>query len=155
MKDVPNKLRTNPLWKDTYELVEYIYGKIDEIIDNFPDEKWTTAAKLRNSANDSLFYIAQSIGNIATDGAEYDWSNARKSLFALQTMYIFAGKQKFVQLDPEIIVKIDELLKKIDSGTETSKKEAERKTKKELEPWLEKYHLWKEMQDDKAKPGER
>lgn len=39
----------------TSELVEYDYGKIDELIDNFPDEKWATAPKLRNSANDSLF----------------------------------------------------------------------------------------------------
>lgn len=154
MKEVPNKLRTNPLWKDAYALVEYIYGKIDEIVDNFPDEKWTTISKLRNSANDSLFYIAQSIGNAATDGAEYDWSNARKSLFALQTMYIFAGKQKFLKLDPDIVIRIDRLLEKIDAGFEISKREVERKTKKELEPWLEKYRLWKEMQDDNPRLGE-
>ncbi|HSW80039.1 MAG TPA: four helix bundle protein [Candidatus Saccharimonadales bacterium] len=153
MKGVPNKLRANPLWKDTYELVVYIYDKIDEILDNFPDEKWTTAIKLRNSANDSLFYVAQSVGNTIAEGAEYDWGNARKSLFALQTMYVFAGKRKFIQLDPEVVVKIDELLEKIDTGIETSKKEADNKTKKELEPWLEKYRLWKEMQKDNPKLG--
>lgn len=147
MKDVPSKLRLNPLWQDVYELVVHIYGKIDEIMDNFPDEKWTTASKLRNSANDSLFYIAQSIGNTSIEAAEYDWSNSRKSIFALQTMYIFAGKQKFLELDPDIVVRIDKILEKIDSSIEASKKEVERKNKKELEPWLEKYRLWKEMQN--------
>jgi len=145
--NLPNKLRTNPLWKGTYELVEFIYGKIDEIIDNFPDEKWATATKLRNSANDSLFYVAQCVSGSSSDGAEYDWSNARRSLFSLQTMYLFAGKQKFLELDPEVVVKIDELLQKVDEGIKSSKKEAESNAKKELEPWLEKYKLWQKMQD--------
>ncbi len=146
MKDIPNELRKNSLWKGTYELVVHIYGKVEEIIDNFPDEKWTTATKLRNSANDSLFYVAQSIGNSTIDGADYDWSNARKNLFSLQTMYIFAGKQKFLELDPEIVVKIDKLLNEVDASIAISKKEAENKTRKELKSWLEKYRLWKEMQ---------
>ena len=147
MKDVPHTLRTHPLWKGTYELIEFMYGRIDEIIENFPNEKWATATKLRSSANDSLFYVAQCVSGTSSDGAEYDWSNARKSLFSLQTMYVFAGKQKFLELDPEIVVKIDELIQMVDTGIKTSRKEAEDKSKKELEPWLEKYRLWQQMQD--------
>jgi hypothetical protein len=43
------------LWQDVYKLVERIYSKIDDLIANFPTEERTTASKLRNSANDSLF----------------------------------------------------------------------------------------------------
>ena len=68
-------------------------------------------------------------------------------------MYIFACKQKFLELDPEIVVKIDKLLKEINANIATVKKEAENKAKKELEPWLEKYSLWKEMQGDDPKSG--
>lgn len=149
MKDMPNKQRSDPLWKDVLALAEHIYSAANEIIDNFPDEKWNTANKLRNAANDSLFYVAQATGNTAMEGAEYDWNSARKNLFALQTMYIFAGKQKFLDLDPDIIIKIDKLLAKVDESIAVSKKAADLKDKKALKPWLEKYRLWQEMQDGK------
>ncbi len=108
-----NELRSNPIWKDTYEIVEHIYSKIDDLITNFPDEQWNIASKLRNAASDSLFCVSQAVGN-APEMSEYDWNNARKNIFSLQSMYIFATKQKFIELEPEIIVKLDKLLKEIE-----------------------------------------
>lgn len=147
MSSISSKIRDDVVWKDVYALVEHIYGKIEELIANFPDEQWATASKLRNSANDSLFYISQAIGSAAPEINQYDWNNARKNLFSLQSMYTFAAKQKFLELEPEIIVKIDGLLEEINKKIAITKKEAQKKNKEELEPWLEKYRLWQKMQD--------
>jgi site-specific recombinase XerD len=139
------KLTENPLWKAANVLAEYMYSKLDDF-EQFPDEKWNTERKIRNAANDVIFFIAQAAGNALPDAAEYDWNNARKNLFALRTMYTFAHKQKFVTVDPDIIVKIDGLLANIDNEIGNTKREIEKKSKEDIKPWLEKYQLWKEMQ---------
>lgn len=145
MTDTPAKLRENALWKETYAIAAFMYGKIDELVENHPDEKWVMASKFRTAASDSMFYMAQSIGTAVDDANGYDWSNARRSLFALQTMYIFATKQKLLELEPSIVVRIDALIAAIDLQIAKNKKDAEAATKKDMEPWLEKYRLWREM----------
>lgn len=122
-----------------------MYDVIDEVIKNFPDEEWHTANKLRNAANDSLFYASLAIGNSEAEASKYDYNAARKNLFALQAMYIFATKQKFTKLDPEIVVLLDDILAKVDKRIEASEKRSKEKEKAELEPWLEKYRLWQKM----------
>lgn len=139
------KLTENHLWKEANAIAEYMYGRLEEF-EQTPDEKWNTERKIRNAANDTLFFIAQAVGNFMPDAAEYDWNNARKNLFALRTMYTFAHKQKFIVLNPEIVVKIDKLLADIDTEITAAKDEITKKTKKDMEPWLEKYRLWKEME---------
>lgn len=146
MKNIPKKIRDDVLWQDVYKLVEHIYDKVDDLIANFPTEKWATATKLRNSANDSLFYVSQAVGSAAPEADRYDLINARKNLFTLQSMYIFASKQKFLDLEPELIVKIDNILAEVDKRIADSEEETKKKTKAELEPWLEKYRLWQKMQ---------
>ena len=140
------KLTESSLWKEANAIAEYMYGRLEEF-EQTPDEKWNTERKIRNAANDVVFFIAQAVGNFLPDAAEYDWNNARKNLFALRTMYTFAHKQKFISLDPEIVVKIDQLLADIDTEITAAKKEIAKKTEKDMQPWLEKYRLWKEMQD--------
>jgi len=147
MKNNPTKIREDALWQDVYKLVRHIYDKIDELIANFPMEEWVTASKLRNSAIDSLFYTSQAVGSVSPETRLYDWSNARKNLFSLQSMYTFATRQKFLEMEPEIIVKIDTMLEEIDIKLAASKKEAKKKNDEEIEPWLEKYRLWQKMQD--------
>lgn len=146
MKDIPTKLREDKLWREVSEIVQHIYIKINEIVDNFPDEKWATASKLRITANDSLFYASQAIGNVSLETSLYDWTNFRKNIFSLQSMYLFAAKQKFTELDPEVIVKIDKIILKIEAKIAESKKEVQNKNKEELEPWLEKYRIWQKLQ---------
>ncbi len=146
MNDIPKKLRSDELWQDIYKLVEHVYSKISDLIADYPDEQWATASKLRNSANDSLFYASQAIGNASPEAGLHDWSITRKNLFSLQSMYTFAAKQKFFELEPEIIVKIDGLLEEIDKKISQSKKAAEKRDKEELELWLEKYRIWQELQ---------
>lgn len=140
------KLTENHLWKEANSIAEYMYGRLEEF-EHTPDEKWSTERKIRIATNDVIFFIAQAVGNFMPDAAEYDWNNARKNLFALRTMYTFAHKQKFIALNPEIVVKIDELLANIDIQIAATKKEIAKKTENDMKPWLEKYRLWKEMKD--------
>jgi hypothetical protein len=149
MKSVPHKIRDDKLWKDVYTLVEGAYAKIDDLIAGFPDEQWTTAAKLRNAASDSLFYVSLATGSAAPETGQYDWSNARKNLFALQAMYTFAAKQKFFELEPEVVVKIDSLLEQIDKKLHESKAQWDKRNQEELEPWLEKYRIWQKISEVK------
>lgn len=145
MKPKSLYLRNDPLWKEVYALADYMYKKHEELIDNFPDEKWATGGKLHDSANDSMFYVSQAIGVSVPGASEYEWSHARKSLFALQSMYIFACKQKFLELEPSTVVRIDKLIQEIDERIVITKKEIKERSDADLEPWLEKYRLWKEI----------
>jgi len=139
------KLTESALWKEANAIAEYMYGRLEDF-EQTPDEKWNTERKIRNAANDTIFFVAQAVGNFLPDAAEYDWNNARKNLFALRTMYVFAHKQKFISLNPEIVVKIDALLASIDGEIATVQKEIVKKAEKDMKPWLEKYRLWKDME---------
>lgn len=131
--------------KTANELADYIYGKFHE----FPEEeKWVTVNKLRNAANELMFYVAQAAGNIAPTGAEYEWSNAHKNANALRTSYLFATKQEYIDLDPEIIVKIDDLMRCIKEQSKEAAKLAEAANNKELEHWRKKYKIWKAIHDE-------
>lgn len=146
MSDMPEKVRNDSLWRDVYVLAETVYGLLDDLIEEHPEEQWATASKLRHAANDSLFYVSQSVGSATIEDALYEWNSARKNLFALQSMYTLAGKQKYIELDPNVIVTIDNILESIDSRMEDSKKAQAKKEKEDLEPWLEKYRLWQKIQ---------
>jgi len=137
MSKKDSNLRDNPIWKDTFKLTEYIYEVNQEIIDNDPEEKWGSASKLRYAADDALFYVAQAVGGIP-EYADYDWSNAKKHLFTLQTLYLFSHKQKLFDLDPEIVMLLDELILTTAKEIEKSKKAAEEKSQKDIEKAIEK-----------------
>lgn len=143
---MPLKIRSDKLWQDVYRLVEHMYDIVYSLIDEHPDEQWTTASRLRSAANDSLFYVSQAVGSAKIDAAQYDWNSARKSLFSLQSMYTFAAKQTFFKLEPELVIEIDAMLDLIDYKIKEGKKEEISQSKKELEPWLEKYRIWQDLQ---------
>lgn len=147
MENIPSRVRNDKLWRDIYAVVEFMYEMIDRIIEDHPNEQWATASKLRNSANDSLFYASQAIGSASQEAVEYEWNSARKNLFSLQTMYTFAAKQKFIELEPDVIVKIDNLLTSVDKKISASKEAVKKKNEEDLKPWLEKYQLWQKIQE--------
>lgn len=60
-------------------------------------------------------------------------------------MYIFASKEQMVELDPELVVRIDKLVGNIDTEQEAGQKEILHKTEEELKPWLEKYRIWQKI----------
>jgi hypothetical protein len=141
-KPKPTKLEDIQIWKNACELGEFMYS----VLENFPEEeKWATVSKLRNSANDLIFYVGQAVGDGSISASRNDWNNARRHASGMKTMYRFAGRQKFVTLDPEIMVKIDRLIEEIDENLEIAKDQFDLEAKADLKPWLEKYRIWKEM----------
>jgi len=154
MRNNNSHLRDTPLLKEATEVTEYMYDVVLNQFGDFSEEKFNTESKIRRAANDVMFYVAQAVGSTTKDATEYDWSNARKNLLSLQSMYIFASK-RFIEIEPSVVTRIDKLIKQVDQEIKKTKQEISDKTKKDLEPWLEKYKLWKEMSEEKPKSSKK
>ncbi len=141
-KTTPKKLEDEPLWKETNALAELLYTKLD----SFPsDEKWYSASKLRYAIVDLVFTLSQALGSGSLVGSEYEWRAARKHASSMKAMYRFAGRNKFIDLDPSVMVRMDDLIKSIDLNINDAQKATKETEKRDMEPWLEKYRIWKEI----------
>ncbi len=136
-------LENNTLWQQANEIAEYMYS----IVDKLPaEENWNTKSKLRIASGDLIFDLAQALGGAANPAAaKYAWVSARKQLFALKTMYRFSYKQHYVDMDPDVMVKIEKLVDETDEQIERCGKQAEKETEAQVKSWLKKYEVWKEM----------
>lgn len=135
-------LEEEPLWKESCDIAEVVYGLLGEIPD---EEKYNTTSKLRSSANDLIYYVSMAVGNTSQLNREYDWSNARRFASALKTMYRFSGRQGFFEIDPEFMVKIDAIIDQVDVQLDEALKDTKAAGKADIKPYLEKYQMWKEM----------
>lgn len=143
------KVEDDPLWREVNELAEFMYDRVKDF--GF-DEKWDIARRLKSESCDLLNMIGMAAGNANPIGAEYDWGTARKYASGLKTMYRFAGRQKYIELDPAIMVRLDKLITQIDERlakaeqhSEAKRKQNDREQQQDLEVWREKHRLWKEM----------
>jgi hypothetical protein len=141
-------MKESSLLKEISTIAKTMYEVADTIETKFADEKWRTASKLKNAANDAYFYTAQVVGAGDNQALEFDCINARKSLNALRAMYIFASKQNMAELEPATVLKIDSIISEIDAVQVASQDEIKRKTEEELMPWLEKYKIWQKISKD-------
>lgn len=143
MRQILN-LEDNLLWQDANYLAEYIYG----ILPDMPSsEEFDTTSKLRHSSNDLLFAAAQAVGSTtAPVGTAYEWSIVIKYAAGLKTIYRFACKQGFIRLEPDVMVKLENVIKQASIEIDKAHKKTKLQEENELKPWLEKYRLWKEMQ---------
>jgi site-specific recombinase XerD len=139
------KLEDNSIWKEANAIAEFMYDAMEELPRT---EEWRTKSKIHMASNDLIFYVAQAIGNGSPGATEYDWGASRKHLFALKTMYRFACRQKYIDLDPEMMARIDKLLQQVSEEADKAYEKTRLQYKDELKPWLEKYKLWKEMQNE-------
>jgi site-specific recombinase XerD len=144
-------MRNNHIWKEAYSLAEFFYKVIEEDFSNFPEEKYNNERKLRTAANDLIYYVSQAVASVMYDVNEFDWNYARKSLFTMQTLYSFSAKQNYTKLDPSIMIRIDKLIAKIDTELLSTGIHKEKRAEEEMEPWLEKYRLWKIMESKPKK----
>lgn len=116
-----NQNLVDPLLEAVFSITEYVYSILAELPEA---EKWDTTAKLRSTANELLYRVALALGSSEPDGAKYDWSSAHKQALAMRTMYRFATKQNFVELEPAIMVRIDKIINDIVSATARSQERA-------------------------------
>ncbi|MDB5164709.1 MAG: hypothetical protein JWL89_335 [Candidatus Saccharibacteria bacterium] len=133
-------MEKSELWQEACSLAEYMYGLLTDFP---PEESYNVAGKLRMAAIDLMYAVSQGLGNSNPSGREYDWGYARKSINGLKTIYRFAGKQKFIALDPDIMVRFDKLLKQIDTEVAKGYKESAAYYDKEMQTWRLKYEIWK------------
>ena len=138
-------MKESSLLNEVSAIAALMYDVADTIEINDADEKWRTVSKIKNSANDAYFNVAQVVGAGKGQSTEYECINARKHLNTLKSMYIFASKQTFIELDPELVVRIDNVVKAIDTELVAGQKETRRKTDEEMQPWLEKYRIWQKI----------
>jgi hypothetical protein len=129
------------LLNETLDVVGYMYGKLAELPE---EEKWDTQAKLRTAANETLYYLSLAIGNLEPTTTEYEWGSAHKHAYTLLTMYRFAGKQSFLELDPDILLRLSKIIDAVKRGTENAMQASAKKDAKEMENLRNKYALWKE-----------
>ncbi|HEY4963857.1 MAG TPA: hypothetical protein VIH90_04140 [Candidatus Saccharimonadales bacterium] len=146
MADKSSDLTKNKLWTSAFSIAEDVYNKIDNEFGDLQDEKFNTNRRLRTAANDVLFYISQAISSSMPETAEFDWNFAKKNLFSIKTLHIFGVKRGFLKADPYLIKRIDQLTNSVDKNIESSTAERQKREAKDLEPWLEKYRLWKLME---------
>lgn len=138
------KLEDNVLWREACNIAEAVYDVLDDIPE---DEKWSTTPKLRSAANDMMLHVSQALSCTAPGVGVYDWSNAARAAGSLKTMYRFAGRQKFIDLDPEIMVRLDSLILKIQKESTIALSESKTSEERDIEHWRKKYKIWKAMQE--------
>lgn len=137
-----NKLQ-DALWREASDIAEYIYGKLHELPD---EEQWQTGARLRSEANGLMYFTACAVGSTAAASQESDWGYVRRAATALRVVYRFACRQKFFILDPEIMVRLDALLKQADAAIAESRRRIEKENRKDFEYWQKKYELARKVQ---------
>ncbi len=142
-KTVP--LEKNEVWQEVSSLADYFYG----ILADFPaSEHYTAVSKIRFAVIDVLYSVSQGLGNASDSGREYDWTYAKKFLSGLKGIYIFSGKQSFIELDPQIVVRMDKLSKIFDEQIEQGFKDSNVAYKREIDSWKERYDSWKKLNEE-------
>lgn len=141
-------MKNNLSLQETSDIAEQMYKIADEIESHEPDEKWRTVSKLKNSANDAYFYMAQVKGAGKGQSLEFDCINARKFINTMKSMYVFASKQGMIELEPELVVRIEKLIAVIDDEHQLSQQQIKSKNDEEMKPWLEKYRIWQKISSD-------
>lgn len=123
-------------------IAEYFY----DVMELLPEsEKFNLSSKIRYASGDLIFYLSQAQEDNSGDSV-FILTSAIKNLSALKTMYRFIGKRNFIKIDPEIMIQLDNLKVEISANLKESIKNKSNEEKEEFKPWLEKYRLWKEMQ---------
>ena len=141
MKEHPLIIEAGNIAHKMYEIAEAIEAAL-------PDEKWRTVNKLKQTANDAYFFVAQVVADGKGSSQEFECINARKSLKTLKSLYVFASKEHMTELDPSLIVHIEQLATEMNSWQKSSQQETVHKNAADLEPWLEKYRIWKQISKD-------
>ena len=136
-----NKIST--LTDQSIEVASYIY----KVLPDFPaEEEWNTVSKLRNAANDLMFYCAEAEGQLDKHSAKYEWGSACKSASGLSALCRFTIKQKFIDFDLDIMVAIENLISATKANYQIALQLDDEKEEKQMDNWLKRYKIWKETE---------
>lgn len=144
-KPVIRNVVKEPLWREANDVANYMYEKGRD----FPEsETWYAASKLHAATLDMLFYVSEALGGTLPSTIAADWSNARRAVAAIRTIYPFSAKQGFIELEPEIVVRLDKLLQLIDQEVQKTDVWMTQAMDTDLAQWREKYKIWKKIDDN-------
>jgi site-specific recombinase XerD len=90
--------------------------------------------------------VAQIAGAGESQSTEFDCMSAKKYLSTIKSLYVFASKQHLIDLDPSLVVQIDNAIETISSELVASEQERTRRSEADMAPWLEKYRIWQKIQ---------
>lgn len=106
-----DSLSDDPIWEMVASISQYVYAQIE----HFPEEeKWGMASTMRRHAFDITNDVAEAAGSPDPRDRMHHYGRARKALFALKSVLTMAKRMKYIQIDPEQMVSIEDVIKQID-----------------------------------------
>jgi hypothetical protein len=111
------ELEKIPLWK----LVTKIANYADDLLVELPEvEKWGMESKIRGRSLDLTSDIAEAYGSIDPRDQKWLFGAARRDLFGLKNSLKAAHRRKYVNIDPDIMVAIDQAVDQVDKEIQRS-----------------------------------
>jgi hypothetical protein len=107
-----DKIEDSKLWKDMYSLATFIFSDLDGLP---KDEDFQLKFALKNSAHGISNYTASAVGSISPSEQLQHFSMARSALFSMKSAMKSAHSQYNHKIDPDIMLKIDRLVRDIDA----------------------------------------
>lgn len=135
-------IEKSPVYKAALNSAQYLYSILAELP---ADERYATIYKLRNKANDLLYYTALALGNNHVTNSEFEWASVKKEAVAALTMYDFAVSQEYIKSNNLFRKNISFLITEADKQFEISEKASNKIKQEEMESWQARYEKWKEM----------
>lgn len=111
------KLEDYPLWRTASHVATLAYGALEQLPE---EEKWGMSFKLRRDAFDMTSTLAEALGSIDPRDQKHYFGGARKHMFSLKNACLMAHKTDVLKLDPEIIVKLNDMIHEVDAAIITA-----------------------------------
>ncbi|HSH18393.1 MAG TPA: four helix bundle protein [Candidatus Saccharimonadales bacterium] len=121
-------LGDDPIWEKTAAVAEYAYG----LLDSLPEEEaWGIASTLRRVSFAATDDIAEAAGSHDPRDRMHHYGHARREIFGLKNALVMARRLAGVDVDPEILLCVDEILEAVDHQFADAQKH--------IQPYLSQY----------------
>lgn len=114
IKNLANK----KLYNSAQAIADYCQGITAELPD---DEKYPLQYTLKTNSFELTDFVAQAYGSNDPRDAIYKFGNARRCLYALHNALLQVNKQNYSQLNPDIMVLIEQSINDTETALETAK----------------------------------
>lgn len=111
------KLEAQPLWRKAIEIQQSVTEIFEQLsADDQMPLRWRFYGRAFDLASD----IAEACGSFIPKDVEYSLSMARRDLFSIKDAYLYLGRQKIIEFDPQFVVDVDRLVTDIDNEIKTT-----------------------------------
>lgn len=113
------ELEDNPMWQKANDVSQ----ALREVMTDIPDEEYVVSMRLRDRTIGLTVGVAEVLGTTEPQDVLRELSTVRRDVFGLKGAYLSLHKLELVEVDPDIIVAINELIALIDDYKEKNEKE--------------------------------